>query len=272
MSQEWRLTVWGVRGSAPRSAPDCLEFGGCTTCLSLECEEELVILDAGSGLSSMGQGFIHKKQFKRLHILLSHLHLDHILGLPCFPPFFDPEMEIHLYGSKGFRQNLELLMAPPYWPVGFHDFKARVTFHELNPGDGFSLEILKGEFLKGYTMQGNHPGGSLLYRLEAAGKSLTYALDCEMDEKTFHQLAEFSRGTCLLIWDAGFSPEHLRPGWGHSTWQQGIALRLAAQAKMALMMHYDWSYSDTFLRCQEQKARQQDPASRFAKEGMVITL
>lgn len=273
MQTDWNITIWGVRGSAPQTAAEQAGFGGNTTCISVDCGDELAVLDGGSGLSALGRSLASAGSGQRIHLLFSHLHLDHVMGLFSFPPFYDPEAELHLYGGTGFEKQLRLLLGPPFWPVGFPDFPARLSFHELQAGDSFSLEHLHI-----HTMAGNHPGGSLLYRLESgqahtdAKKSLTYALDCEADDPTFRTLTEFSHGTDLLIWDACFVSEDLRPGWGHSTWEQGIRLRKAAGAKTVLMTHYGQNYSDSFLKQQEKKAAGIDPACRFAKEGMVITL
>lgn len=280
VEQKWRITVWGVRGSAPRPEAGYLEYGGNTACISLEWNDELVILDAGSGLSVLGRRFLEGPGFRRIHILLSHLHLDHVIGLVQFPLFYRPEVEAHLYGSSGLRQKLETLVGPPWWPVGFEGFRAKAEFHELCPGQRFALEGLSG--LKGCTIQGNHPGGSLLYRLEEyqdkdgngylSKKSLVYGLDCEINEDIFSAYAAFAKGSSLLIWDAGFTKEDLRPGWGHSTWDQGIAMRQAAGVGKVLMTHYNWEYSDIFLRQQEELAGRRDPACVFGKEGMVIVL
>lgn len=307
MGREWRITVWGVRGSAPRPAAGYLEYGGNTACISLEWKEDLVILDAGSGLSCLGQRLTEQRSvkrrpgsegqqpvnrqqtggpgFRRLHILLSHLHLDHVLGLFQFSPFYDPDMEIHLYGGFGFRKKLEALIGPPLWPVGFREFRAKPVFHELCPGETFCLAGLDG--LSGCTMEGNHPDGSLLYRLDERtdedgngdknrdkGKagSLVYGLDCEINEKIFPVYAAFAKESSLLIWDAGFVQADLQPGWGHSTWEQGIGMRHAAGAKRVMMTHYNWAYSDAFLRRQEAMAADMDSACIFGKEGMVIAL
>ncbi len=277
MHQNWNITVWGVRGSAPRAEADHLEFGGNTVCISVDCGENLVILDAGSGLSALGRSIAageHGECRQRIHILLSHLHLDHVMGLLSFPPFFDPSAEIHIYAKVASFHKLETLVGPPFWPVGLSDFPADICLHELWVDEHFSINGLEG-----YTMAGNHPGGSLLYRLEsgaaahgAAKKSLTYALDCEADASVLPALTEFSHNTDLLIWDASFTSEDLRPGWGHSTWEQGIRTRKAAQADSVLMTHYGQDYSDSFLRTQEEEAARIDPACHFAKEGMVITL
>ncbi len=275
MQKEWQITVWGVRGSAPRPEAGYLEFGGNTACISVDCGEELVVLDAGSGLSALGRSIAvggRREGRQRIHLLLSHLHLDHVMGLFSFPPFFDPSAEIHIYAQAASLRSLEALAGPPFWPLGLSDYPATLCLHKLRADELFSI---KG--LKGYTMAGNHPNGSLLYRLEAESteaseKSLTYALDCEADASVLPALTEFSHKTGLLIWDASFAPKDLRPGWGHSTWEQGIRTRKAAGAEAVLMTHYSQDYSDSFLRIQEQEAARIDSACRFAKEGMVITL
>ena len=266
MDQLWKLTVWGVRGSAPRPSAGCMEYGGNTTCFSLEHGDHVVILDAGTGLAPLGQALTVRKDIKRLDILLSHLHLDHVLGLFSFLPLFDPEMELHFYGGAGWEKSLKTLVGPPWWPLGLGDFPAQLKFHEIQPGGGFTIDGLAVS-----TMAGNHPGGSILYRLDGDGKRLSYALDCEADGEILPALAEFARGSGLLIWDAGFTCGDLRPGWGHSAWEQGVVLGRTADVRQVLMTHYGWDYTDEFLRRQEDLGGQ-DPICRFAKEGMVIAL
>lgn len=264
--------MWGVRGSMPAAGPDFLEYGGNTSCISVDCQAGLIVFDAGSGLVRLGER-LRGQENKRVDILISHLHMDHCLGLFGFGPLYDPEAEIHLYGGaeteNGFCRSLETLLGAPYWPVGLQDFRARVQLHEMHAGESFRL----GEATV-RTLPGNHPGGSVLYRLEEGGRSMVYALDCETDGGVCRPLAEFARGSDLLVWDAGFAPEELEryKGWGHSTWEQGIKLRRAAGAGQVLMAHYAPDYKDDFLHKQEEAAVQADPACRFAREGMKIVL
>ena len=266
MTQEQRITIWGVRGSAPRPSQACMEYGGNTVCACLEWGDRAVILDAGTGLTPLGRRLSARKDIRRLDILLSHVHMDHVAGLFSFQPLFDPDVELHLYCGKGLAEHLNALVGPPFWPVGLREVPARLVFHELQPGDRFELDGLSVS-----TLAGNHPGGSLLYRLEGEGRRLTYALDCEADGQMATALTGFARGSDLLVWDATFTRPDLRPGWGHSTWEQGLALGRAAQVRQVLMTHYSWDYDDTFLRRQEVLAGQ-DGLCRFAREGMVITL
>lgn len=264
--EQWRVTVWGVRGSAPRPSPDCMEYGGNTVCTTLEQSGHMTVLDAGTGLASLGRELSGRTDIKRLDILLSHLHIDHVLGLLSFQPLFDPELEIRFYGGAGLERYLQTLIAPPFWPLRLEDFPARLSFHEIAPGDRFRLDGLSVS-----TLAGNHPGGSILYRLDGAGKCLTCALDCEADGTLFPALAGFASGSDLLIWDANFTRSDLRPGWGHSTWEHGAELGRAAGVGQVLMTHYGWEYADDFLRRQETLAGAAG-ICRFAKEGMVIKL
>jgi len=259
---DWRVTVWGVRGSMPRPEPAYLQYGGNTVCVSVERDGDVAILDAGSGLSALARKLAEGGP-RRLDLFISHLHLDHVVGLFSFPPLFDPNVELHLYGAAGLQAGLETLYGPPYWPLGLGDCGARLRFHELRPGERFQM----GAF-SGYTTAGNHPGGSLLCRLEADGKRLVYTLDCEMDEEVSRRLTEFSRQADLLIWDASYTQRDKRPGWGHSTWEEGADLCRRAGAKRVLMTHYAQEYQDAFLREQEARA----DGCIFAKEGMALTL
>ena len=174
---------------------------------------------------------------------------------------------VFLYGPAGLAAGLEALLGPPYWPLGLGALPGQVHLRELTPGERFSLPGAAAE-----TLEGNHPGGGLLSRLEAGGRRLVYGLDWETDAAAFARLAEFARGADLLVWDANFAPEDLRPGWGHSTWAQGLALGQAAGVGQVLMTHYDRRYTDELLAWQEALAWAAWPACRFAREGMEIAL
>ena len=265
------IAVLGVRGSFPATGRDFLEYGGNTSCFLVDMGGETVVLDAGSGLASLGAGVPLPGGRKRIHILLSHLHMDHIIGFFTFPLLHDPAAEICLYGeacgNTGLRSRLGAILSPPYWPLGLDDFRARIKVRELTPGVQLSL----GDSVALSTLQGNHPGNSLLYRLEGGGKTLVYALDCEMDKDTLTALTDFAQNADLLIWDASFAPGNLIKGWGHSTWQEGLALSRRADVKRILMTHYLQTYSDRFLSEQE-KLASADSRCLFAREGMVIEL
>ena len=261
------VAVLGVRGSFPVTGREFLEYGGNTSCFLVDLGEETVVLDAGSGLSLLGSGVPLPDGRKRVHILLSHPHMDHIMGLFSFPLLHDSAAEIFLYGDTGLRSCLGAVLGSPYWPLGLDDFQANVQVRELTAGAELSL----GDGIALSTLRGNHPGNSLLYRLEAGGKTLVYALDCEMDGDMRSGLTRFALNADLLIWDATFTTGDLIKGWGHSTWQEGLALGRDADVKQVLMAHYSQAYTDSFLSEQEKMAGA-DSRCLFAKEGMVIHL
>ena len=265
------VAVLGVRGSFPATGGDFLEYGGNTSCFLVDLGDETVILDAGSGLASLGAAVPLPGGRKRVHILLSHLHLDHIIGLFAFPLLHDPAAEICLYGEAcggtPLRSLLGAVMTPPYWPLGLDGFQARIRMRELTPGARLSL----GDGVRLSTLRGNHPGNSLLYRLEGNGKTIVYALDCEMDKDMRDALARFAQNADLLIWDASFTAGDLKKGWGHSTWREGLALGSLAGVKRVLMAHYAQTYSDRFLSEQEKLAGT-DSRCLFAREGMILQL
>ncbi len=279
MKETWQVKVWGVRGAIPVPDADFLEYGGNTSCISLECGSRVVIFDVGSGLTGLGNE-LRRAGKKRADILLGHLHADHLCGLFGFPLFFDPEAEVHLYGPAGHGPGLEAhlrtLVGTPYWPLGFTDFPAGIHVHETEAGAVFSLSggEADGNDVTIRTLEGSHPGGCLYYRAEGSGRSVIYALDCETDEEMFGKLQTFARDGDLIIWDANFSEEELpkKKGWGHSSWKQGIALGRAAGVKKVLMTHYSWEYQDSFLHKQEELAAREDQACSFAREGMVIEI
>lgn len=271
MDNNWKLTVWGVRGSFPVPRADCLEYGGNTACFSLERGDIQVVLDAGSGLAALGERMAREGR-RRIDILLSHCHLDHIMGLFPFAPRYNHRMEIHLYGMPGIGRELAGLIGPPLWPVGLAGGQGQIHIHEVWEGSPFLLADGAAPGLTVTALEGNHPGGCLYYRLEGGGRSLVYALDCELSEDMTRRLTDFARGTDLLIWDASFAPEDLKPGWGHSTWEEGLDLGRAAGSKRVLMTHYSGQYADSFLQGQERLARRADGGCIFGREGMVIEL
>lgn len=273
MEQEWKATIWGVRGSMPAASEDFLQYGGNTSCVSVDCGGTLVVFDAGSGLVQLGKQLRDSGQ-KRLDLFFSHVHIDHVIGFYAFHALHDPEMDIRLYGENreglSFRRQLETLIGPPYWPLGLEDFPARIEVCEIRP-DQF-IPLPGGVFVR--TLRGNHPNGSLYFRLEDARRSVVYALDCELEEEILPRIARFAQDTDLLVCDANFTAEDLARcrGWGHSSWRQCLELRRACKAKLALLTHYASDYDDLFLREQERLAALDDPASRFAREGMEVLI
>ena len=275
MEGQWKIEFWGTRGSMAVSGKDFLKYGGDTSCVLLDWGYGLLVFDGGSGVAKLGKALALAGEKRRVDILLSHMHMDHIVGLLGFNLFYDKEARIHLYGIPGdggsFKKSLETVVGSPYWPVGFKDFPADIQFHQIQAGQSFSIKEGSGA-IKVSTLEGKHPGGSVLYRVDGHGRSVVYGLDCQLDEEMFGKMAEFSKNTQVLIWDANFTAEDLRrhQDWGHSSWRQGIALRKAANGEKAVMTHFSWEYTDDFLTEQERLAVMEDEASLFARERMEL--
>ena len=259
------IRIWGVRGSMPAAGAAFARYSGHTACLSAESAGALVVLDAGSGLGGLGR---QAEGQRRFDILISHLHLDHLLGVPMFRPLYDPAVEVHFYGPPDLPEALGRLMAPPYWPAALADVPAQVHFHPVPPDTDFRLADGLGPEIA--ALAGDHPGGSLLYRLRDGDSALVHALDCELRGGMAARLTAFAEHAALLVWDAGFAPADLRPGWGHSTWEQGCAAARASGVDTVLMSHYGADYTDTFLDQQAALASREEPRCRFAKEGMRL--
>ncbi len=259
-----RLTVLGARGSMPVSGPEFAEFGGSTSCYLVEAGQHTVILDAGSGMAHAPVSFS-----KPPVILLSHWHLDHLVGLGMYGRLHRPNEKTCLYApalnDKDARRKLAGLYAPPYWPLELDDYQSDLRVRAMPD------ELWYGEVCIS-TMQGKHPGGCLVYKLSFAGKSLVYATDFEHDSFSSARLASFCKEADLVLYDAQYveAEYDTHTGFGHSTAGKGVELMRACGAKRLLLVHHDPKRTDYELRKQE-KALDACNAS-FAREGEVIVL
>lgn len=259
MQGQWLVRIWGTRGSFPAPDKHYIKYGGNTCCLSIETENLILILDAGSGITDLYQSLDIEKNGvqKRIILLISHLHIDHVCGLFMCPLLLDEKLCI--YGPVGSTMALHTLLSPPYWPVCL--FK-QVQVHELAGAQSIDVEGLTIN-----TLPSLHPGGGLLYRISDGQRSLSYALDCELTQENAADLCCFAQKSNLLIWDASY--EKKAPlGWGHSSIQQGDAFSRSADIGKVVMTHYRLSDDELDRIHSEYKSKN----LVFAREGMVIKL
>ncbi len=258
---EIRLEVLGCRGSMPTAGKEMQEFGGDTSCFRLEAQGESLFLDAGTGLTHA-----HLPQHAPIHILISHPHVDHLLGLPMFPGLTEPGRKVILYGRAAggltLQEQVSRLISPPLWPAALSQYPADVRFRE----DPFPLSI--GPFLV-TAMTSCHPGGSLIFRVAACGKSIVYATDFEHTEEKTRELTAFAAGADLLLYDAQYTEEEfaVKKGFGHSTAETGTRIQRESGAKRLLLIHHDPRHSDDFLRRRELAL-----GARFARQGEEIRI
>ena len=142
---KFRIKFWGTRGSIPTPGPGTLKYGGNTSCVEVRCGNELVIIDAGTGIRNLGAELLKKTPVKAA-ILFSHVHWDHIQGIPFFRPAYTPGNEFRLYGSKNWDTRLEyalkLQMQSPNFPVTFEELNevgAQMEYIDIDAGTVFHI-------------------------------------------------------------------------------------------------------------------------------------
>ena len=258
------LTVLGARGSIPVSHKRIQEFGGSTSCYLVRAGGETIFLDAGTGLI-----FAPDIPGKAPTILLSHLHLDHILGLGMYPRLSQPGKLTHLMlqaeSAEDAKKQLSALYSPPFWPLPLTEYAGSLDISPLTP----SFQI--GE-VRVDVAEGRHPGDCVVIRLCHKDKSLVYATDFEPDDASFSKLASFSRDADLLLYDAQYTEDEypLRKGYGHSTAEMGIEFMKRSGAKQLLLIHHDPLASDDDLSDREHRLGRK--GVHYAREREVILL
>ena len=254
------LTVLGARGSMPVSGENYLQFGGNTSCYLLRQGQHALFLDAGTGL-------MHAPDLEGdIHILLTHTHIDHILGLPMYRALLQEGRTVHIYAmphaSGSVQEQLQRLIAPPLWPVTLSEYPSDIHLHDL------TQPFSSGPFAIDW-IPSHHPGGSLIYGIRCGEKRIVYATDYSHQGDSAAGLIAFSRDADLLLYDAQYTVELFenRPGFGHSTAEMGRMVQQKAHVKQLLLVHHDPGSTDAMLQRREQAL-----GVTYAREGVLITL
>jgi phosphoribosyl 1,2-cyclic phosphodiesterase len=270
-----RIKFWGVRGSIASPGPDTAGVGGNTSCIEVCCGPTRIILDAGTGIRRLGEELVAQGPVDAT-ILLSHLHWDHIQGLPFFVPAYLPSTRLEIVGSGGGGTSLGAVLAgqmtAPVFPVRLDELGAALRFREVRSGDCFRVgeaEVRAARL--------NHPGGVLAYRIEHEGRSVVYATDTEHYACVDPALRALADGADVLIYDAQYTPEEYRGdtgrsrvGWGHSTYVAGAELARAAGVGRYVLFHHDPQRTDPAVEDLERAAQALFGDAVAAREGMEI--
>jgi phosphoribosyl 1,2-cyclic phosphodiesterase len=288
--QTYTVTFWGTRGSIPTPGSHTARYGGNTPCVTVVgAGGHVVILDAGTGIRALGLELVERQNGAvNAEILLSHAHWDHIQGLPHFRPFFAPGNAVRIWGARQGTTSLEAIlrqqMDPAVFPVPLDAVSARLTVQHVEPGD-FTV----GEFRVG-AMRLRHPGTTLGFRLTplAGGPSMAYVTDNELGAGGNYDtppswrrdFTTFLAGVELLIHDAMYTPQELdgHRGWGHSTFEEAVALAAEAGARRLVLFHHEPEHGDAAIDGILVEARRQAKAAGkpaevlAAQEGMTLTL
>ena len=249
-----RMKVWGARGSVPAPGPETMRYGGNTSCVELTLSDgSLLILDAGTGIHNLGLAL---PQVERpIHILLTHLHLDHIQGLMFFAPAFRPGAEIVIWGPPSPEASLcdrvARYISAPLAPVEVRELPSIVSFREA---DAVEWEIGPARI---QAQAVNHRGQTLGYRIEDGEASVCYIPDhepglgtplSELDDDWISGF-ELARDASLLIHDCQYTDVEYQShvGWGHSPMSDALIFARRTGAEQLLLFHHDPLHSDDFL-------------------------
>ena len=249
-----KVSLWGTRGSLATPGADTIRYGGNTSCVSIEGPEGTwLVLDAGTGIRSLGREL--PSDLKRVDVLLTHLHMDHLQGLPFFAPVRNPNIETHIWGPAStmlsLKARLQRYVSPPLFPVSVRDLAPTLCFHELSVD---MFEIGEFEIIAQLVI---HPNPTVGYRILHKDKAVTYLPDHEpmLGTHRFPRSPEWTSGYALaagadlLIHDTQYSPEEYqaRVGFGHSNMVQAFEFAALADVKRFVPFHHDPTHSDDQL-------------------------
>ncbi len=171
-----KITIWGCRGSLAAPGASKLRYGGDTSCVEVALDDgTLIVLDAGTGIRELGAQ--RCRDVREVHVLLTHLHMDHVEGFPFFSVLWSPDAQMHVWGPPSpmlsLKDRLARYMSPPLFPIDVHDVPSNCTFHDL-PNEPWTLgsaTILSQAV--------EHPGPTVGFRIEENGRSFAYIPDHE---------------------------------------------------------------------------------------------
>lgn len=276
-SGEITVTFWGVRGSIATCWEKTRRYGGSTPCVSLRYRNQWFICDAGTGIHLLGKRLVRNKD--RVALFFSHLHWDHIFGLPFFDPLYQRGRNITLagptYQGRSFKETFQKVMHPPYFPVGPSIWSSRIKWSNLRDGGRFKFGRVDVEarevFHRGktYGFQFHFPGG----------KRVAYVTDHELygDRDKF---GPWIRGVDLLIHDSTYNRKEYvtHRDWGHSAFEEVVELAIRERVKKLVLFHHHPDVPDRELEGRLERCRQIVRRHRsllqclLAREGMTIRL
>ena len=275
------LKIWGCRGSVPTPGPETVEAGGNTSCVEVTLDGgSTLVLDAGTGIRELGDDLLTRGE-RRIHILLTHLHLDHVEGLRFFAPLWRPDVVMDVWGPPSpvapLEERIARSFSPPLFPRELWEVPARVKYRDVPR--------------KAWTLQGaritaalvSHPGPTVGYRIEADGHVLAYLPDHEpaltgIVNRTRDWIsgAAVAKDSDLLLHDAQYFEDEYesRVGCGHSSVDDAIAYGRVIGARRMLLFHHEPQHSDAVLARLEDGARSlaagHSAPPVLAREGMVV--
>lgn len=265
------IRFWGSRGGIPSPSKETVEFGANTSCVEVTLDGgETIVLDAGSGIRPMGLDYLSRNGVPHaIHILVSHVHWDHIQGFPFFVPAYIGKYTLHLHSTYDLKETLGKQMSPPFFPVDMGAMKSERVYHRLDYGDSFKIGNADVA-----TTQLPHTQPVCGFRIEEGGRSVVYSTDCEpANEGEIDAIAKFARKADALLIDSQYTPEDYERGhvgWGHTTHETAIEIARRAEAGKLILFHHDPAHTDAEVLEIEKKAKEALPRTIAAREGLIL--
>ena len=255
--------LWGTRGSIPVPEPQFVWHGGNTSCMSIEHGEHRIVFDAGSGIRQAGLALMEDGP-RKIHLFITHTHWDHIQGFPFFEPTYVPGFEITVYGAEGFGKDLKSIfrdqLDQDYFPVQMEEMAAKLEFEHLG-----SEPIRIGDMQISWEFT-QHPGATLAYQVEIAGKRIAWVPDneflkgytgspFELDRDSdlvidYEAIIRFLTDVDVLFHECQYTQEEYlkKIGWGHSSVPNACSLVKLCNARRWIVIHHDPMHNDEFLQ------------------------
>lgn len=272
------IRFWGVRGTIPTPGPHTVRIGGNTSCVEVRTSDnQLIILDAGSGIRALGKALQAESKDRIIgNILISHTHWDHIQGFPFFGPVFGRNNRFVLVGQKRFDKRLEEVLEgqfiEPYLPFRYRTLPADLIVKEVQDGE----TLIIGNDTRVDVADLNHPGGCLGFRIESGGAVFTYCSDVGHHPDGFDEnVLRLAQNADLFVHDSHFKTVEecqLHADWGHSTWSEAAQVAIEANVKKLGLFHFSPDLSDDEIDQILIQAKKIFPNTIVAKEGLEITL
>lgn len=243
------IRCWGARGSIPVSGKEYLRYGGDTTCLEIRTNnDEIVIIDAGSGIRRLGNTLLTENRYQ-YSMLFTHAHWDHLMGFPFFKPLYVEGTRISVFGcpfaQTSIKHMISRIMAPPNFPVDFDDIKTEIIYNE-SCGSLFALNSMHAT-----SIALSHPNEGMGYKLSEGDKCFVFLTDNELAHKhpgglDYNDYVDFAHRADLLIHDAEYTEEDYQrtKTWGHSFYRHALQLALDAKVKKLGLFHHNQERSD----------------------------
>ena len=280
-----KIKFWGTRGSIAVPGKDTTIYGGNTTCLEITLENgRKVVIDAGTGIRPLGLEMAAGNGSVDIHLLITHIHWDHIQGFPFFDPVYEPASRILIDGfptcMKGLRVPFDNKMGDGFFPIKFDDLKADIRYL-----DTLSHGSLKIDNVVIDSIPLQHPQGGFGFRFREDNKTFVFITDNELTQTGWagirpEDYVNFCKKADILIHDAQYTPEEIekKRGWGHSDYVSVLDMALKADVKQLILFHHDPSRKDSEIdsirnRCEDlARKNNADILIGAAREESELTL